>query len=243
MIQSIEAYQIKLSWIVLIITVSFFLIFKFTFLNFAKFNCLPQLLCSLVNASSLDNPQICSKQVDEEKVSNQRRNGPLTKRVADSSQPYVRVNLGEACSYSMFAGTTLAFGSSSVVGGDIGIAAASSSYSGLGVLTMDSSGQFSTSNAVTGNIYAADYAYPTPQNMSDTMNAVQRGYNNAFLEKPVTKTYAGAQTIDTWVIQPGIYSFQAAVNLAGSVTLNGSCGDLFVFQITLVFFLRPKSWQ
>lgn len=59
-------------------------------------------------------------------------------------QPYGQLNLGQACSYTFFAGTTVAFGASAWVGGNLGLDASQVGYSGtgLGAMTLDSSGQY-----------------------------------------------------------------------------------------------------
>lgn len=121
-----------------------------------------------------------------------------------SSQPYNRINLGTSCSFTCFAGTTFSFGASAVVGGDIGIDAASTSYTGagLGPLTMDPSGEYSTSAAVDGKVYAADYV---ASNMSTVFNDIQKGYNYAQLERPVTQSYPGAQTLAGLTMNPGMF--------------------------------------
>lgn len=60
------------------------------------------------------------------------------------------------------------------------------------------------SASVDGNVYATDFADPTPKNMGDTLMAIKRAYNDAMLEKPVTAVYNSAQTLDNWVITAGM---------------------------------------
>lgn len=61
----------------------------------------------------------------------------LQRAIAASTQPYRRVVVGVACTYTFFAGTTFAFGAAAVVGGNIGINSASSSYGGPGLGAYD----------------------------------------------------------------------------------------------------------
>lgn len=121
-------------------------------------------------------------------------------------QSYSIVPLGSACPYTLFGGTTFAFGDASQVGGNIGLDAAAGSYAGTGIgtLVMDPSGQFSTTASVDGKVYAVDYADPTPANMSATMTSIRKAYNYAMLEKPATETFAGAMPLDGLVINPGM---------------------------------------
>jgi hypothetical protein len=66
----------------------------------------------------------------------------------------------------------------SVITGDIAVSPiAAGAMTGFS-LTLDSSGQFSTSSQVVGKAFAADYAAPTPANLISAVNAMEAAYTN-----------------------------------------------------------------
>ncbi len=72
------------------------------------------------------------------------------------------VNLLSAANFTIILKTAISTTGATTISGDLGISPAAATFvTGFG-LVMDASNTFSTSSLVTGNIYAADYAAPTP---------------------------------------------------------------------------------
>jgi hypothetical protein len=68
---------------------------------------------------------------------------------------------------------------SSLLAGDIGVSpAAASSLTGF-ALTLGSDGTYATSTQVTGKVYAADYANPTPPYLTTAVSNMQAAYTDA----------------------------------------------------------------
>ncbi len=63
--------------------------------------------------------------------------------------------------------------------GDIGVSPAAATYITGFSLSMDATNVFSTSPFVTGSIYAADYAVPTPANLTTAIGDMETAYTDA----------------------------------------------------------------
>jgi hypothetical protein len=96
---------------------------------------------------------------------------------------------------------------------------------------MDSSGEFSTSPVVTGKVYAADYANPTPANLTTAIGDMQTAYTTAAgLPNPAHTEY-GAGDISGLTLTPGLYKWGTGVLINTPVTLSGGPDDVWIFQI------------
>ncbi len=76
------------------------------------------------------------------------------------------VDLGTAGNYVILAKSGISTTGVTAVSGDLGLSPAAASFITGFSLTLDSSNQFSTSPIVAGKVYAADYAVPTPANLT-----------------------------------------------------------------------------
>ena len=148
---------------------------------------------------------------------------------ADGPAP---VSLGTAGDFVVLAKTGISNTGTSQIVGDIGVSPeAASAITGFG-LTMDSSGTFSTSSLVTGKVYAADYASPTPDMMTTSVSDMETAYTDAAGRTlpDFTELYAGDLTGQTLV--PGLYKWGNTVLVsAGGVTISGTASDVWIFQI------------
>ena len=76
------------------------------------------------------------------------------------------VGLGTSGNFVILAKTGVSTTGTTAVVGNIGLSPAAATFiTGFGLI-MDASNVFSTSSLVTGKIYAADYAPPTPANLN-----------------------------------------------------------------------------
>jgi len=99
--------------------------------------------------------------------------------------------------------------------------------------TLDASGTFSTSAQVTGKLYAADYAVPTPANLTQAITDAQTAFNNAMdnLLHPQTGVDNPTAAVIDATLAPGVYHWTTDVAIPANVTLTGSATQVWIFRI------------
>lgn len=135
--------------------------------------------------------------------------------------------LGVADSFAVLAGASIVDSNPSVITGDVGL----SPGTAFGALT---------SAEVSGTIYAVDASGPdgaggnNPVLVGNAKTALTTAYNNAAGQTPtipvidhVTDSFSG---FPGYVLAPGIYNSAAKISITGTLTLNGSATDVWVFQ-------------
>lgn len=149
---------------------------------------------------------------------------------ADVPGPQAPVSLGTAGSYVILAEGGITSVQPSVVTGNLGCSpAAASSITGF-TLANDPTNTFSTSMQVSGRIYAADYAAPTPGILMMAILDMERAFNTAAALTP-DRTELGGGDIGGMTLVPGVYRWSNGVTIALDVTLAGTATDFWVFQI------------
>ena len=145
------------------------------------------------------------------------------------------INLGGAAIYTILSKTGISTTVGSSVTGNIGVSpAAATGITGFGLI-MDASGTFSKSSPsslVSGNIYAADYAVPTPANISTAVSDMETAFTTANGLTNSVITELGAGDITGMTLVPGLYKWSTGLLISASgVTLTGGPNDTWVFQI------------
>ncbi|MGC9968936.1 MAG: ice-binding family protein [Minisyncoccia bacterium] len=154
----------------------------------------------------------------------------LVGQVAFAAGP-AAVNLGSAGNFVILAKTGISTTGSTSIVGDIGVSPAAASYiTGFGLM-LDISNAFSTSALVTGKVYAADYAAPTPTTMTTAISDMQTAYTDAAGRTNPTQTEMGAGNIGGDTLVPGLYKWSTNVTIPTDVTLSGGPNDVWIFQI------------
>jgi hypothetical protein len=99
-------------------------------------------------------------------------------------------------------------------------------------LIADSTNTFSTSSQVTGKIYAANYASPTPANLTTAVSNMEAAYTDAAGRSlpDFTELYSGNLSGRTLV--PGLYKWSTGVLVTSTVTLAGPADAVWIFQIS-----------
>jgi uncharacterized repeat protein (TIGR02543 family) len=143
------------------------------------------------------------------------------------------VTLGLAGNYNMLTKTGISTTGVTSIQGDLGVSpAAATAITGFGLI-MDASGQFSRTPIVTGKVYAADYAAPTPNNLTTAVNNMETAYttaNGLVTPAPIVDVFAG--NISGRILAPGLYKWSTGVLISNAgVTLSGGPNDTWVFQI------------
>jgi hypothetical protein len=152
----------------------------------------------------------------------------VTVAVGAGHQP---VNLGTAGNFVILSKSGISTVPTSAVTGDIGVSPIDqTSITGFSE-TLDGTGTFSTSTQVTGKIYAADYAVPTPINLTTAVSDMETAYTDAAGRTLPDFTELGAGEIGGMTLVPGLYKWGTDVLITTDVTLNGGPNDVWIFQI------------
>jgi len=152
-----------------------------------------------------------------------------TARAATNPAP---VNLGAASPFVILTKTGVTNVSTSAITGNIGtspiVAEAITGFS----LIADSTNTFSTSSQVTGKIYAANYASPTPANLTTSISNMEAAYTDAAGRSlpDFTELYSGDLSGRT--LAPGLYKWSSDVLITSDVTLSGPADAVWIFQIS-----------
>ncbi|MGM0580868.1 MAG: ice-binding family protein [Bacteroidota bacterium] len=139
------------------------------------------------------------------------------------------VNLGSAGNYVILAKTAINNGGTSEVTGDLGLSPAATSYI-TGLALTDFTG-YATSSQVTGQVFAADMADPTPINLTTAVENMNTAYNDAAGRSEIDFLELGTGNIGGKTLSPGVYKWTNTVSIPTDVTLSGSSTDVWIFQI------------
>ncbi|MEQ1690612.1 MAG: ice-binding family protein [Gemmatimonas sp.] len=121
-------------------------------------------------------------------------------------------------------------GTTSILG-NIGVSPiAATAITGFGLI-LDRSNTFSRSARVTGKVYAASYAAPTPTMLTRAVGDMQTAYTDAAGRSRPNFTELGSGNIGGLTLRPGLYKWSSAVTIPTNVTLAGSENDVWIFQI------------
>ena len=89
---------------------------------------------------------------------------------------------------------------------------------------------YATSTQVTGFIYAATMAPPTPTNMTTAISDMETVYTGAFSPALYVKEL-GAGEIGGTNLVPGVYKWGSGLGISTNLTLSGAANDVWIFQI------------
>ena len=140
------------------------------------------------------------------------------------------VNLGTASSYVILAKTGISTVPTSAITGDIGVSPAAASLITGFSLTADPTNVFSTCPQVTGRVYAADFAPPTPSDMTTAVSDMELAFTDA-AGRAAGVTELGAGNIGGMTLAPGVYHWGTGLLIPTDVTLTGSATDVWIFQV------------
>ncbi|OFY68011.1 MAG: hypothetical protein A2V64_06795 [Bacteroidetes bacterium RBG_13_43_22] len=139
------------------------------------------------------------------------------------------VNLGASGDYVILAKTAINNNSTSAVTGDLGLSPAATSYV-TGLALTDATG-YATSVQVTGKIFAADMADPTPINLTTAVSNMLTAYTDAAGRPSPDFLELGTGNIGGKTLVPGLYKWTSTVTMPSDVTISGSATDVWIFQI------------
>jgi hypothetical protein len=154
-----------------------------------------------------------------------------TGQMAQAASTQAPVDLGKAATFVILTKSGVTNVPTSAVVGNMGVSPiASTAITGFG-LVADKTNTFSTSPQVTGKVFAANYASPTPSNLTTAISNMEAAYTNAAGRQlpDFTELYAGDLSSKTLV--PGLYKWSTGVLINKNVTLAGGPNDVWIFQI------------
>jgi len=149
------------------------------------------------------------------------------------------VALGTGEDFAIFAQSGITTTGGSDVNGDMGVnPAAAASITGF-ALVLDGGGQFSTSAQVDpgpppqlGQVFAPDYAVPTPAKVVQASADMIAAYNNAIGRVPDFTSVGGDISADSPLTAGFVHRYTgASVITAGPLTINGGVGDGIIIQV------------
>jgi hypothetical protein len=144
------------------------------------------------------------------------------------------VELGTAGDYVILTKTGISTVPDSSIYGDIAVSPISGTAMTGFDMVMDSGGQFSTSSQINGKAYAADYAAPTPSELTTAVGDMETAYNDA-AGRPnldASRKNVGAGDISGEVLTPGVYTFDVAISFSADIAFRGGVDDVFILQTT-----------
>ncbi|KAJ7701094.1 antifreeze protein [Mycena rosella] len=142
------------------------------------------------------------------------------------------VNLGTAGNYAILAETGVSTVPPSAITGSVGVSPiAATGLTGFS-LTLDPTGQFSTSGQVVGELFAASYAAPTPTILIAAIHDMVAAYNDATGRAPPNFSNLANGAIGGLVLAPGLYNWTSGVSIGSNVTIAGGILDTWIFQVS-----------
>lgn len=146
------------------------------------------------------------------------------------------VNLGLAGNYAIFADTGISNATvPAVITGNMGVGpgVTSTAITGFG-LNLIAASPFSTSAQVIGNVYAFNYAPPTPTNVTTASTDMGKAYTDAAGRLLPNFLNLAGGNLAGLRLAPGLYKWGTAVTLpvGKNVTISGGPNDVWIFQIT-----------
>jgi hypothetical protein len=85
---------------------------------------------------------------------------------------------------------------------------------------------------VTGKIFAADDAVPTPAGLTTAVSNMLSAYTDAAGRPPPNQLNVGSGNIGGLTLAPDLYKWGSSVTIPTNVTLQGGANDVWIFQIS-----------
>ncbi len=140
------------------------------------------------------------------------------------------VALGAAGGFAILAKSGVSTVPTSAITGNVGVSPATATAITGFALVLDATGVFSTSPQVTGQVFAADYAAPTPANLTTAVSDMELAFTDA-AGRAAGTTELGAGNVGGMTLAAGVYKWGTGLQIPTSVTLDGSATDVWIFQV------------
>ena len=140
------------------------------------------------------------------------------------------VLLGSAGNFVALAKAAISSVPTSVVTGNIGVSPAAASYITGFSLVADSTNVFSTATQVAGKVFAANYAVPSPANMTTAIADMELAYVDAAGRPNPDHVELGAGEIGGLTLKAGLYKWTSTVKISEHLVLSGCASDVWILQ-------------
>jgi hypothetical protein len=134
--------------------------------------------------------------------------------------------------------------SSATITGDIGVSPAAATYITGFSLTSSGSTESMLSTEVAGDVYAADYAVPTPAKMTTAISNMEAAYTSAS-SRNVTDASFGelleGKLLVKLTLAPGVYKWTTDMDISADITLNGGSDDRWIFITSGSVIFAPNT--
>lgn len=157
--------------------------------------------------------------------------GPAPVSLSSNGGVLDPADLGSAGNYVLMSKAGISNATGSSITGNLGVSPAAASYITGFSLVLDSTNSFSTSSAVSGKIYAADYAPPTPSNLTTAIGSMETAYADAAGRTTPDFNELATGAIGGLTLTPGLYTWTNTVTALDDVYLSGGQNDTWIFQI------------
>ncbi|KAJ7784326.1 antifreeze protein [Mycena metata] len=141
------------------------------------------------------------------------------------------VNLRTAANYAILSKTGVSTVPPSVISGSIGTSPISATGLTGFSLTVDPTGQFSTSAQVVGQLFAASYSAPTPATLTVAIADMGTAFTDATGRVNPNFNNLASGAIGGLVLAPGLYKWTSGVTIGSDVTITGAVTDTWIFQV------------
>ena len=142
------------------------------------------------------------------------------------------LNLGTAGSYAILAKAGVSTTGTTHIDGDIGLSPAAETFITGFSQARDPSNQWSTALIVTGKLYAANMAVPTPAKLTTAVGDMETAYTDAAGRSLPDTTELGAGNISGLTLEPGLHKWGTGLLIGPTgVTLKGGANDVWIFQV------------
>ena len=142
------------------------------------------------------------------------------------------VLFGTACNFTALAKTGISTTGLTEIMGDIGLSpAAGTFFTGFTNFTLDAGGEFATADEVDGEMFAADFAPPTPSMLTVAILDMEAAYTDAATRPNPDHIELGGGNLEGMTLSPGLYKWSSSVNIPTELTLDGGPDDVWIFQI------------
>lgn len=143
------------------------------------------------------------------------------------------VSLGSASKFVILSKSGISTVPPSVVKGNIGVSPiAATAMTGFS-LKADSSNAFSTSDQITGRAYAANYAAPSPSDLTTAILDMEAAYTDASGRASSDENLNSMSGLVSGItFKPGVYTWKSDIMFSSDLYIKGSSEDTFIFQST-----------
>jgi hypothetical protein len=141
------------------------------------------------------------------------------------------IALGTSGNYAILAKSAITNVPTSAITGNVAVSPAAASFITGFSLTLPAGGASSTSAQVTGSIFAADYAVPTPSTLTTAVANMQTAYVDGAGRPTPDHLELASGNIGGLTLPAGLYKWTNTVTIPNTVTLSGNANDVWIFQI------------